>query len=108
MITTKAKDTRYLPLVEMASAYFLGGTGTIIRSSNIAALVRTGPGVYNLTFVTPMKTANYLFAVTSQQTQFAYNIGAEVTGKTVNGCTLTISNNASAADLQANAVALYE
>ena len=74
------------------SAWVLGnGDGTTQSSLNIASVTRTGLGLYDVTFATPMPSADYSVQCTVAQDTFsvvAYN-----TARTTNGFSIKIANS---------------
>ena len=51
----------------LAKGCFVGSTGALLKSTNIASVTRQGTGRYLITFTTPMADTNYLVIATPRQ-----------------------------------------
>lgn len=85
--------TSSLPIfAPRAWGFFNGLNGTIRASGNIGSIARTAPGVYTVTFTTPMSSINY--AVVGSANQLATGVGGEADtftafNRTTSGFTIT-------------------
>lgn len=86
-----------LPGLNLKAYAYITSAGALVRGLNIASVTRTGVGLYDVVFTTPMSGTSYVVRLTTDRQGFY--LGG-MASKVAGGCTVspTTANSFAAAD----------
>lgn len=115
-LRTKQAIDAQVPVRVKAYVVFVGTTAAILRSNNVASVVRNATGVYTITFTTAMANANYPWTGTCKTDNTSVNTRGDVfqargqtkTTAALQVTTATGSSATNATDVDEVCIIVYE